>query len=36
MLGLQLEDKDVLNVPMIAADPYGKFIPGPRAACRST
>ncbi|MBT2547371.1 peroxidase family protein [Arthrobacter sp. ISL-65] len=28
-LGLRLEDKDVLNVPMIAADPYGKFIPGP-------
>ena len=29
LLGLKLEDKDVLNVPMIAADPYGKFIPGP-------
>ncbi|WP_180987447.1 peroxidase family protein [Arthrobacter sp. AFG20] len=29
LLGLRLEDKDVLNVPMIAADPYGKFIPGP-------
>ncbi|MET3932980.1 peroxidase family protein [Arthrobacter sp. OAP107] len=28
-LGIQLKDKDVLNVPMIAADPYGKFIPGP-------
>ncbi|MGY2746485.1 peroxidase family protein [Arthrobacter sp. UYCu723] len=28
LLGLQLEDKDVTNVPMIAADPYGKFIPG--------
>ena len=28
-LGLQLVDKDVLNVPMIATDPYGKFIPGP-------
>jgi hypothetical protein len=28
-LGVQLLDKDVLNVPMIAADPYGKFIPGP-------
>jgi Ca2+-binding RTX toxin-like protein len=28
-LGLLLLDKDVLNVPMIAADPYGKFIPGP-------
>ncbi|HKS00863.1 MAG TPA: peroxidase family protein [Arthrobacter sp.] len=29
LLGLRLEDKDVLNVPMIAADPYGKFLPGP-------
>ena len=28
-LGLLLTDKDVVNVPMIAADPYGKFIPGP-------
>ena len=23
------QDKDVTNVPMLAADPYGKFIPGP-------
>ncbi|MET1086964.1 MAG: peroxidase family protein [Arthrobacter sp.] len=30
MLGIQLLDKDVLNVPMLAADAYGKFIPGPR------
>ncbi len=29
LLGLQLTDMDVLNVPMIAADPYGNFIPGP-------
>ncbi|WP_310529401.1 peroxidase family protein, partial [Nocardioides sp.] len=28
MLGLQLVDKDVLNVPMLAVDPYGNFIPG--------
>jgi Ca2+-binding RTX toxin-like protein len=28
-LGLLLQDKDVTNIPMIAADPYGKFIPGP-------
>ena len=28
-LGIRLLDKDVLNVPMLAADPYGKFIPGP-------
>ena len=29
MLGLQLVDTDVINIPMIAADPYGNFIPGP-------
>jgi Ca2+-binding RTX toxin-like protein len=29
LLGLQLRDKDVLNVPMLATDPYGEFIPGP-------
>ena len=29
MLGLKLVDLDVLNVPMLATDPYGKFIPGP-------
>jgi Ca2+-binding RTX toxin-like protein len=29
MLGLKLLDADALNVPMIATDPYGKFIPGP-------
>jgi Ca2+-binding RTX toxin-like protein len=29
LLGIQLLDKDVLNVPMLAVDPYGKFIPGP-------
>jgi len=28
-LGLQLSDVDVTNIPMIAADPYGNFIPGP-------
>ncbi|GAB3861833.1 hypothetical protein GCM10028801_26400 [Nocardioides maradonensis] len=28
-LGLLLQDKDVTNVPMLATDPYGKFIPGP-------
>jgi Ca2+-binding RTX toxin-like protein len=28
-LGMRLEDKDVLNVPMIATDPYGEFLPGP-------
>lgn len=28
-LGLRLVDKDVLNVPMLATDPYGQFIPGP-------
>ena len=29
-LGLELVDADVTNVPMIATDPYGKFIPGAR------
>jgi Ca2+-binding RTX toxin-like protein len=29
LLGIQLLDKDVLNVPQLAVDPYGKFIPGP-------
>jgi Ca2+-binding RTX toxin-like protein len=28
-LGLQLVDTDVSNIPMIAADPYGNFLPGP-------
>jgi Ca2+-binding RTX toxin-like protein len=28
-LGLQLVDVDVNNIPMIAADQYGNFIPGP-------
>ncbi len=28
-LGLRLVDTDVGNIPMIAADPYGNFIPGP-------
>ena len=27
--GLQLEDKDALSVPMLAVDPYGRFLPGP-------
>lgn len=29
MLGLQLVDVDVNNIPMVAADQYGNFIPGP-------
>ena len=29
VLGLLLQDKDVTNIPMIASDPYGNFIPGP-------
>src|SRR4051812_30165493 len=28
-LGLLLKDVDVTNVPMLAVDPYGDFIPGP-------
>ena len=29
LLGIQLVDEDVLNIPLIATDLYGKFIPGP-------
>jgi hypothetical protein len=29
LLGLRLVDKDALNVPMLATDPYGDFLPGP-------
>jgi Ca2+-binding RTX toxin-like protein len=29
LLGLKLTDVDVTNIPMLATDPYGKFIPGP-------
>ena len=29
LLGIQLVDLDALDVPMIATDPYGRFIPGP-------
>ena len=32
LLGLLLVDRDAINIPMIATDPYGKFIPGPPAA----
>ena len=28
LLGIKLTDMDVLNVPMLATDPYGQFIPG--------
>ena len=28
-LGIQLNDSDVLNGPLLATDPYGNFIPGP-------
>ena len=30
LLGIQLLDKDVVNVPMLLTDPYGKFVPGPK------
>ena len=30
MLGIQLLDKDVGNVPLLATDPYGDFIPWPQ------
>jgi Ca2+-binding RTX toxin-like protein len=29
MLGIQLVDADVLNLPLLSTDQYGKFIPGP-------
>ncbi|XAS66570.1 peroxidase family protein [Micrococcaceae bacterium Sec5.7] len=29
LLGIQLVDRDVTKIPMMAADAYGKFIPGP-------
>ncbi|HET7475821.1 MAG TPA: peroxidase family protein [Dermatophilaceae bacterium] len=29
LLGLRLVDRDATNVPMLAVDPYGKFVPGP-------
>ena len=28
-LGLLLKDTDVTNIPMLATDPYGKYLPGP-------
>ncbi len=28
-LGLQLVDRDVNDVPLVAADPYGNYLPGP-------
>ncbi|MDE0885431.1 MAG: thrombospondin type 3 repeat-containing protein [Myxococcota bacterium] len=30
MLGFLLDDFDGANIPMFAADPYGKFLPGPQ------
>ena len=35
-LGLLLQDKDVIDIPMLATDPYGEFIPGPPTDSRST
>ena len=29
MLGIALEDADIFNVPLIATDPYGRFLRGP-------
>ncbi|HEX8345127.1 MAG TPA: peroxidase family protein [Actinoplanes sp.] len=29
LLGIQLVDADVLNVPLLSTDQYGRFIPGP-------
>ncbi len=30
LLGIALADTDVLDVPLLATDPYGHFLPGPR------
>src|SRR3954451_22835837 len=29
LLGLQLKNIDVVNIPMLQTDPYGKYLPGP-------
>ncbi len=29
-LGIRLLDRDALSIPLIATDPYGRFLPGPR------
>ena len=29
LLGIELDDLDVLSVPLVATDPYGRFLPGP-------
>ncbi|HET9873532.1 MAG TPA: Ig-like domain-containing protein [Propionibacteriaceae bacterium] len=29
LLGLRLQDKDVTDIPLMAVDPYGNFLPGP-------
>jgi Ca2+-binding RTX toxin-like protein len=29
LLGIELDDQDVLNLPLLKTDPYGKFLPGP-------
>ncbi|HWH15311.1 MAG TPA: peroxidase family protein, partial [Miltoncostaeaceae bacterium] len=34
MLGIELTDADALDVPLIATDPYGRFIPGPNGFAR--
>jgi Ca2+-binding RTX toxin-like protein len=39
VLGMQLVDMDVVNVPMVATDPYGKYLPGanglPQYVCKT-
>ena len=35
MLGIQLTDMDVFDVPLLATDAYGNFIPGRTASRRS-
>ena len=33
LLGINLTDADVVNMPLLATDPYGNFIKGPHG-CR--
>ncbi len=39
LFGMRLEDIDVLNVPLLATDPYGKYLPGknglPQYVCKA-
>ena len=36
LLGIELTDEDVLSVPLLATDPYGRFLAGRTASRRSS